>query len=202
MKPERLDMINEMVADDYEFIKWIVEQIPGLEWIDNVYDSSAISIIKDNSIHIYYLYSKDFITETYPLLLTRAIERINETDPFKIDIFFLDPAGWNWSYKDYMNEKERYVCADRAKEAALLYVKNKNIPIDTTKLKADIRGRDLKTSIIIINKQIKEIAKLKKNHKNAFDYFKSLEKDFFNEGSKIKMELINHVIEIMEHKEK
>ena len=58
----------------------------------------------------------------YPLLLTRAVEGVNMSDPWKIDVFFEDDKGWYWSYKDYRNLDEYHKTPDGAKEAALRYV--------------------------------------------------------------------------------
>ena len=65
----------------------------------------------------------------YPLLLTKAVEGINMSDPWKIDYFYEDDRGWAWSYKDYRDLDEYHKKPDQAKEAALKYVmtfENKN----------------------------------------------------------------------------
>lgn len=58
----------------------------------------------------------------YPLLLTKAIEGVNMSDPWKIDIFYEDFKGWSWSYKDYRALDVYYDYPDQAKEAALEYL--------------------------------------------------------------------------------
>lgn len=58
----------------------------------------------------------------YPLLLSKAVDGINETDPWKIDIYYEHNQGWAWTYKDYLNIGEYHKEADGARISALKYV--------------------------------------------------------------------------------
>lgn len=58
----------------------------------------------------------------YPLLLSKAVDGINGTDPWKIDIYFEEGHGWSWSYKDYTVVGKFFKEADGAREAAIQYV--------------------------------------------------------------------------------
>ncbi len=118
------DRIKEMIEGNYDFIDFVFSKIKDIEKAKSPYVSSILATKHQGHFENHNLYSWYFNLETYPFLLTRAVEGINESDPWKIDIFYLEPGGWNWSYKDYMIEGASYECADRAKEAALLYVKS------------------------------------------------------------------------------
>lgn len=146
--------IDEMISGDYEFIKFIVSHIEGLEWKDNIYGNEIIYLIRDTHIETHYLRSRGFRTETYPFLLTRAIDGINETDPWKIDVFFCEPGGWNWSYKDHLNSEDIYRKADDAREAALLYVKSLTINVNTSQLNNELHIliSECKTRLELFNK--------------------------------------------------
>ena len=105
-----------------EIIKWMVEYADGFEWEDpDRLDMPHGSWTVNNSCKN----NPSWNNLIYPLLLQRAIERINISTKYTIEIMIVDDDGGSIGVGIMINSQwieGIYLDHDQAKEAALEYI--------------------------------------------------------------------------------